>query len=32
MKQLNEYWKNIDFTYLKTYSGLRGEALEKMIQ
>jgi len=28
MKNLIDYWKKIEFEYLKTYSGLRGETFE----
>ena len=29
MTELREYWKSLNFEYLKTYSGLRGEKFEK---
>ena len=32
MKNLNKYWQEINFDYLKTYSGLRGEKLEVLEQ
>jgi len=30
--ELREYWKSLNFEYLKTYSGLRGEKFEKLIE